>query len=49
MLSQPIGLWVVMAAGHVLKLVLLSEAEELLRAKLWASVTHNGCWKCMSS
>ena len=51
-LSQAIGLGVVRAAGHVLKLILLSEAGELsrvMRAILWAIVTHDGHWKSMSS
>ena len=39
-LSQAIGLWVVRAAGHMLKSILLNEAGELLRAILWAIVTH---------
>ena len=49
MLSQAVGLGVVRAAGHMLKLILLSEAEELLRAILRAVVTHRGHWKSMSS
>ena len=40
---------IVTAAGHVLKLILLSKAGELLRAILWAIVTHHGHWKSMSS
>lgn len=34
MLSQAISLWVVRAAGHLLKLIVLGEAGELLRAIL---------------